>query len=653
MGIEAMEEQNNQFFKSFSVLGLSQETDLALLYRQLFEKTMNKLFYGRALSLENFSSLLPYFAYSELKGDSLPFTISFFLVCSHGLNAFKFFFEMLSHWLVPGKKLNATLINCLDFELPGKRGEVYSLSEIMIRVENKEELLEMQQNLSIFESEIRLGITSSYFASKILEVKGLSADEKTALVQEHIASLVRRLPRYFGNDVFAEMQHLMVTSLDAFKEAREFRHLSKIITAHYLFRTALQAEIRRNPATRHVKVKVFRASVRKGEVFTHALGVAVGLNFLDTREVFEERHLLKAIQSSLPNVKSLPGSFFMSQREGKQVLALYMEIEKVSGYEFTGEEIESLRASLSGNLKDSIGLLMPPVFMPRNEEEIMRNILVLSQQLKYVTDIPQVVISFDEQTKKRLNFTVILLRVLKGEEPSIQDLFLASETSMKYHHDRLKVVGYLRKKYPKEATVFRVGVPTEAFLRQDYSIDLYKARQFVVTELGSIVGEIRDFNGGMITKQNELLTAVREQLVDTGRFNELLLENFFYSLTPVVMRNVLEPSAFKELFLMLLRALEKRSFGGRKTHLEVVESRSYLYLLISSESLEIREELLPLVTKFNLSTSELASAYVNVYGRANFGFIIRSDNMEKRQGIQKRLEKFLQKWEESLLAQTA
>ena len=59
---------------------------------------------------------------------------------------------------------------------------------------------------------------------------------------------------------------------------------------------------------------------------------------------------------------------------------------------------------------------MPPVFMPRNEEEIMRNIVSLSDQIKYLRDIPQVFITFDEQTTANLFFTIIMVRLLKGEE---------------------------------------------------------------------------------------------------------------------------------------------------------------------------------------------------------------------------------------------
>ena len=52
---------------------------------------------------------------------------------------------------------------------------------------------------------------------RILEIKGLSADEKTALVQEHVAHLAKRLPHEFDEDVMTELQHVLMICRDDFK----------------------------------------------------------------------------------------------------------------------------------------------------------------------------------------------------------------------------------------------------------------------------------------------------------------------------------------------------------------------------------------------------------------------------------------------------
>ena len=100
-----------------------------------------------------------------------------------------------------------------------------------------------------------------------------------------------------------------------------------------------------------------------------------------------------------------------------------VEIEKKDGSPFSLEEMKELKKTLPYELKESVESVLHPVLMPRNEEEIMRNILLLSQQLKYISDLPQVIISFNAQTEQALQFTMILLRILREEDRPLPILF--------------------------------------------------------------------------------------------------------------------------------------------------------------------------------------------------------------------------------------
>src|SRR5690625_5591405 len=54
-----------------------------------------------------FNSQLPIICWTSLL--QVPFDLSFFLLCRFRPNAFRFFYEMVSRWLIPGKHLNALL----------------------------------------------------------------------------------------------------------------------------------------------------------------------------------------------------------------------------------------------------------------------------------------------------------------------------------------------------------------------------------------------------------------------------------------------------------------------------------------------------------------------------------------------------------------
>ncbi len=564
-------------------------------------------------------------------GETVPCYLSLCLLFKFRPNGSKFFFEMISNWLVPGQRLNDVLFYAVDFTMPTMGKDLYTLCEIILHITDPAEFEQVIRNLPMLESEIRLGVQSAYYARRILEVRGIAASEKTALVLEYLAYLIKRMPGYFDYDLFTEMQHVLVMCSDEFKESRKSRHLSRIIAIHYHFRKALREALKIAPDRRHLNLKLFKTKFMDSDEPRKCLGVIVGINFLGDKEVFEEKHVLKAIQNYLPNVQTVEGSFFANRHGDENLCTLYLEIEKSDRTDFTSEEILRLRNELPTDLKDRIEHLMHPIFMPRNEEEVMRNILSLSNQLKYLKDTPQVFITFDEQTPAGLFFTIIMVRILKSHQDlSVQELFQRANTFLEYIHDWKKNVGYVRKKYPKEANVFRVKLPKQMFLREDHSLDLYKARQMVVSELVQIVGEVRDFNGGMISKQNELLYSLRNLLAEHGTFQDFLLENFFYSLRPAIMRTVLEASILKTLFIMMLETLEKGISAGAHYSLHFQRELEIVYVMVLVHQSNLKEKIDATLATLNVPATELASAFVSTYDISCIGYIYCCDDPYKQ-----------------------
>jgi len=611
------------------------------LYLDIIRETVSKIIVERmgvkdgfngdgALILrEQFLSLLP--LVTATKCVEVPGTMSFFALTKFRLNVFKFFFAMVSRWLVPGKRLNVVLIYAADFRLPDIGDDVYTLCEMMVRVETKRELELIMDNLSALETELQMGLASSHYARRILEIKGFSNDEKSAVIQENIAYLIDHRPTDFDQDALTEMQHVLLICREDFKLARECRHLSRIIGIHYLFRKGLRDVVKKAPEKRHLKLKLFKARIKQGDTPKRVLSVLVGVNFFRDKEALDKIHLLKAIQHYIPTAKPIENSFFSNRRGSEPICAMYLELEKSDGKEFTSEEIRLLRKELPSDLKNRIKHLLHPVFMPRNEEETIRNILSLSSQIKYLRDIPQVFISFDEQTHANVFFTVVLVRVARSENVPIQELFKNSNTCLQYIHDRVQNAGSLRKTHKKEATVFRIKLSKEQFLRADHTIDLNRARQTVVAELFNIMGDIRDFNGGMISKQNEVLTDLKGLLKNGVKYNDLLLENFFYSLTPVIMRNVLEPEAMHTLFLMLLSAIEERLSSAEAYSLNIIHDPLFVFAMIKAEDRSVRDELPRALSKLQLHSSQLAIASIPIYDATYIGYIYRSDDINRQQ----------------------
>jgi hypothetical protein len=570
-----------------------------------------------------------------------PGTLSFFSLSKYRPNSFKFFFEMISRWLTPGRRLNVVLVYASDFRLTRLSEEIYTMCEVMISLSDEAEFQEIQRHFPIIESEIMLGIHSEFYAQRILEIRGLSADDKTALIQGFIAFLIKRFPKIYDTDVFTEMQHILVTCRDDFKANRTARHLSRIISIQYLFRKGLREGIKKNAKRRHLNLKIFRAHIGTSNGRKKVLSILVGFNFFREQEAFGQRHLIKAIQEYVPTASPVDHSFFLHKWGSDNMCMAYIEIEKREEGDFSIAETRKLRRELPTSLKNRIEQRLQSVFMPRNEEEVMRNMVILSNQLKYMRDIPQVLVMFDEQADAHLYFTIILARIVKSNHQSIGDLFKLSDGKMEYLHDRTKIVGYVGKKYPKdkEASVFRLKFSKEGFLRADHSIDLYKARQAVILQLSQIFGEIRDYNGGMLSKQNELLVAIRRLLIDCKGYDEFLLENFFYSLSPVVARALLDPLTFKTLFLMLQTGIKEYKQEGYyfKFHREHYNA----FALVIIEDSAIKDFLIKAIHDIHIPAAELVSAHIKLHGNICLGYICCVHDMQKKEQFYKVIEQTL------------
>lgn len=508
-----------------------------------------------------FADQLPFICWSELS--RAPCALSVLLLCKYRLNASQFFYDMISRWLLPSKQLNVELFFASDVRLPQLTDDLLSVAEIVVYLKSAADVEAVKRNIHSVETEIRLGVVSNYHARRILEFKGISTDGKTAMIQEKIGSLIQSRSKDFDQGIFSQMQQFLVRVREDFKLSRDYHHISRLISNLHSLRKFIQQNVQVYPNKRHLILKFLKAKLTlSAKKDKPVLGILVGLNFLKEHEVFETSHLIAAIQKNIPAARLVDGSSFVDREEGIQTI--YLEIEQ--GMDFTLEEIQKLKVSLPDQIKGHIERLTHPIFLPRNEEEVLRNIRSLSHELRFVGDQPQMVISFDGQQEEEIHFTVILVRVVLESELSVQDLFRKKGSDLAFVPDRVRRVGHLRKRYVKEATVFRTHVASSQFLRSDHSVDVSKARSYVLQEVERIVGGVRDYNGGMLLKLNSSLNALKTHLGKGA--DAILVERFFHALVPIEMRSSLEVEPLKQFFLTLCQAVKtesaaKRSDAGR------------------------------------------------------------------------------------------
>ena len=516
------------------------------LYASALSNSLRRIFSDTLDDEIAFENLLPFFKWS-LSEEKL----SLFFISKHKFNLTKIFYDMINQWLMPGERINISFFFGVDFNLSSS--QLYTLSEMVVGLPQDVDIDTLKYNLSVIETEIRLGMVSFYHTNRILEIGGLEAREKHARIQEKIIALIQKKPDEIDYDIFGEMQHFFVMSQDEFKAARETHYLSRLIALFYLFRKSIYHSFQKELEQRHIRLKIHPVKLHLPWGVKKVLGICVALNFLKPDELFEERHLIKALKNAIFYAKPVKDSFFVNEGGDERIHTLYIEIEKEDGLEFSQEEIQTLRLSFPEKLKGSIEVALKPLFMPRNEEEVIRHIVTLAKELRFIKDLPQVILSFEGQYEAELSYTIILVRTLFSHSLPIETYFEHIPTILSFIPDRTKRLGMLRKKYPKEATVFRVRLPSEKYIRSDGFLDLFKARQDVIYELQKVIGEVRDYNGGMISKQIELLSHLKNSLTPT---DELLIDTLFHSLFPIEMRSILPLAQIQILFYLWKELLE-------------------------------------------------------------------------------------------------
>jgi hypothetical protein len=618
--------------------------------------------------------------------DRAPCTLCVSLLChtefTHGVG--RYLCDILARWLVPGKLLNISSVRSLKFKFISYPERDLFFHQILLDIESDSQLGLVKSNKDNIEKEIRLSILTVRHARNIVSLKKLSPEQKKAMFEENIATVlshpmrnldssvfdqmqnlwlhvsaedkikqlqeqfspyVEQRPKIFGRDIFHEIKHSILLFGDKFTGMRDLRHVSRLISYQYLFRKTLMRVVIEAPEERHLSLKLLPLPALSNRQRNNGvLGIIGAMNVLGENELFEERHILEAISHCLPSIRKVENSVVLDRRSHDPVRMFYLEIEKEDGTSFSLAEMKELKKNLPHEIKESVESVLHPVLMPRNEEEIMRNIFLLSQQLKYLNDLPQVIISFNAQTEQELQFTVILLRILRDEDLSLTDVFAKSSTELKIDELEVKKVGLLRKRYPKEANVFKVSLDKKKFLRKDYTIDLFKARQSVSFELNSLFKGIRDFNGGILSKQHEVFQELRSLIKESSSNKDFLLENFFYSITPPLRQTFIPPSSLKTLFSLVQDALDA-DYKKESFFLMAKFEPDQLLMVAASPFSSIKEELFSLMVKLKIPSYDLSCAHVNAYGVTCLGYIYQNRDPNIRNLFYSTLLSCLQEWQ--------
>ncbi len=451
--------------------------------------------------------------------------------------------------------------------------------------------------------------------------------------------VVHRFYRAIDSEIEKNLDRLVAMQESIFTAQREPKHLAKLSYSIYFVRKKLSKELALYPFKEHFDVRIFSSRLFFAFGSKSVLSILTHARLKDKYEIFDEEQILLIIKKIVPDVELVRNSLYIYQPPKDQIKTLYFEINKESGMGFSPEEIQRIKTILRLEIKFSVEQLVPQVFMIRNEEEIFKNILTLNREIRYVTDLPQVMISFDYQTSTTVSFIVILLRILKDQRPLKNDF---TDAQVEFFPERCQIVRYLRKKYPVEANVFKLKLTKDrSMLRSDMSLNYYVTRQKISKILAEATGEFRDYNGGIIIKQRQAFATFREAYKKLDKIEPELLESFYYSISPLEAQATLPIKNAKTLFQLFLEAKASTLTKASDYFLKFQTNATHFFVMIRVPDEKLKKYI-------DLALSSLQQVVTINYRSQNtylYGFLFEHVGTSKQELISEEIIRILKKWQ--------
>lgn len=598
------------------------------------------------------STHLPLVSWNAVVNTPDFITIYFLGSSNHEIRAEKVLLDVIRKWLIPEKEVHILGFQNMYFYMREISDQLFFTAEVKVLVENGQEMSLIQEHLPFLANELSLSLSSAAYFEHTLDTKALSLDQKSAQIQQYLRRLIQKFPAHFDVGVFREMSTFLALSKPEFRQFRQPKQLTRVIVSHYMMRKKLLHEASISPDKRRLEFKIISSKLHFPFGTKAVLGISVSVGLRDRYEIFEDSHIVNSVQKLIPEAQMVKGSFYFYRVNQDSIKNVYLELEKKDGSSFKLEERNLLKKELKEQLKNRIERLIPSVFMIRNEEEIMRNILLLSQELKLLSDLPQVMVNFDKQSVNELYFTILVVRVLKPNDLPLEKCFQKVKQPCRFLPDRIQAVGYVRKKTPKEANVFHLCIPKEpSILRADSSVNFYLGRQKVISIIIEALGEVRDYNGGMILKQGELFAQFKQSFEGIAERNPELLENFFFSLNPIEAQATSSLSNLEILFTLFLEATQVDLLKRESYFQNMKKQGGVIFAVLSAKdpSLEavMNEELNHLE---NFSRS-LIRTQVNFQGVFVQGFIYEIADSLQQEQFEALWKKGIQNWVSGVIHQ--
>lgn len=463
-------------------------------------------------------------------------------------------------------------------------------------------------------------------------------------VEEKLRKWLTRFPLAVDDSIFNDLYLVYLLASKNFLDHRNPDHLFRLVLSIHLKQKNLLRSVTITPHLRHLKIRLIPTDLIFPFSSKPVIGCLIGFNLMNRYELFDEENILLALQKHLPQLRLVKESSYCHTSHHKNLKIFYLEIEKKTGSEFSFLEKMLLKNNLEEKIKNSIQTLSPTIFMKQNEEEVYKHILVLSQEIHTLQDLPQAYITLDQQTGKEIIFRITLVYVSPFHRFSLKERFF----DCAFVSERVLTVRHLEN-HPIEAHIFRLSLARDvSVLRSDGSLDFYSARQKVVSQMVTAIGEFRDYNGGILLKQQELLHDFKESFSEVAHRDPELIETFFYAIVPLEKQAVLQKEVLVSLFKYFLENQTEKLSSETPYTFKIYRDDQQIFLVVHSESATLKEIISEVIQDQSFTTQDLAYNIVDRAEGVFFNCVLLQTEIQNPEMLIQALRESLEEWHQKV-----
>lgn len=457
--------------------------------------------------------------------------------------------------------------------------------------------------------------------------------------------LKKWLTRFFSSaddTVINDLNSLYLQAPKRFFDHRDPSHLCHLVLSLHFMQKKLQQSAIFFPHERQIEIRCMSATLSFPFSSKSVLGCLIGFNALERHEALDEENVLLTLQKHIPKIALVTDSIYCHALYSSYHLKLfYLEFEK-NASAFSLLERSLLRSNLTEIVKNSVLTICSSTYMDRNDEEIYKKIIVLGQELHSPQDVAQAHISFYRQTRKEIIFRILMVFAIPSYPISFQERF----SKCTFVSERVQTIKYIDG-HPIEAHIFYLHLLRDAsLLRMDGSLDFYGARQKIVILLKEALGEFRDYNGGMMLKQEEQLEDLKRHFPEICRENSELIDTFFYSLSPMEKQVILPQKILLTLFSHYLENYQTLIFNENDYSFKIKDFEQHRYLLVHGNHSSLTSLFNAFLKKTAVMQLDFAHIILNSAYGTFFNCVILDTDKTKEEAFIQDLKEILLQWQQ-------